>query len=398
MGDIKKPELLSPVSDFTSLKAAVDNGADAVYFGIKGSNMRDARHGGGFVFRDLAEIAKFSVKKYLTINGIVFDRELEFVRDAILKTKKYVNGYICWDMAVFKIAKELGVNVCLSTQASVANAEAARFYYGLGVKRIIPARELSLEQVKEIKKNVPGLEIEVFVHGSLCMAISGRCFLSQSIFKRSANKGRCLNVCRREFLIKDKREGFELVLGSDYILNAKDLCCLPFIDKLISAGVDGFKIEGRGKKAEYVGIVTSCYRRAIDAYFNGKFNKKLVDELMVELKQVYNRGFSPGFYLGMPTSDDWSHNEGNVSSMRKVDVGKVVNYYAKNKVAAVNVTAHGIKIGDRLLVMGNKTGVAEIIVREMEVEHKKTDGIEKGLVGIKTERVLRAGDKVFLWE
>src|SRR3989344_7925079 len=318
---MKKPELLSPVSDFTSLKAAVDSGADAVYFGIKGSNMRAAKHGGGFVFRDLPAIAKFNVKKYLTLNGIMYDKELEFVRRAIEESKNYVDGYICWDMAVLQIALEMGVEVHLSTQASVANSTAAKFYYNLGVKRIVPARELSLEQIKKIKKDVPGLEIETFIHGSMCMAISGRCFLSQDIFKKTANKGKCLNVCRREYTIKDKREGFEMVLGDDYILNAKDLCCLPFIDKLIEAGIDCFKIEGRSKKADYVKTVTSVYRKAIDAYFNSNFNKKLVDGLMKELEGVYNRGFSSGFYLGLPTSDDWGHEEGNISKREKLDVG-----------------------------------------------------------------------------
>ncbi|HLC62984.1 MAG TPA: peptidase U32 family protein [Candidatus Nanoarchaeia archaeon] len=394
---IKKPELLSPVSDFTSLKAAVDSGADAVYFGIKGSNMRDAKSGGGFVFRDLRKIAKYKVKKYMTINGITYDKELEFVKRAIEESKDYVDGYICWDMAVLQIALEMGVEVHLSTQASVANSTAAKFYYNLGVKRIVPARELSLEQIEKIKMDVPGLEIETFIHGSMCMAISGRCFLSQDIFKKTANKGKCLNVCRREYIIKDKREGFEMVLGDDYILNAKDLCALPFIDKLIIAGIDGFKIEGRSKKPEYVKVVTSCYREAIDACYDGKFTKELVERLMGKLETVYNRGLSSGFYLGMPTSDDWGHKEGNVATREKLDVGRVLHYYPKPGVAAIEVTANGIKKGDELLIMGETTGVVESRVISMEIENKNVDKVDKGLVGVKIDRLVRKGDHVYLY-
>ena len=395
---MKKPELLAPVNDFATLKAACDAGADAVYFGIKGSNMRAAKHGGGFVFRDLPAIAKFNVKKYLTLNGIMYDKELEFVRRAIEESKNYVDGYICWDMAVLGIALEMGVEVHLSTQASVANSAAAKFYKNIGVKRIVPARELSLEQIRKIKEDVDGLELETFVHGSMCMAISGRCFLSQDVFKQTANKGKCLNVCRREYIIKDKREGFEMVLGEDYILNAKDLCALPFIDKLIDAGIDGFKIEGRSKKAEYVKIVTSCYRKAIDAYFDGNFNKELVDGLMEELKFVYNRGFSSGFYLGMPTSDDYSHEEGSVASREKIDAGRVVHYYGKNNVAVIEVTAAPLKKGDRILVIGNKTGAVDFIIDGMQVQHKDVDSVEKGVVGVKSPYILRVNDKVYLWK
>src|SRR3989344_7626688 len=395
---MKKPELLSPVSDFTSLKAAVDSGADAVYFGIKGSNMRDAKSGGGFVFRDLRKIAKYKVKKYMTINGITYDKELEFVKRAIEESKDYVDGYICWDMAVLQIALEMGVEVHLSTQASGANSTAAKFYYNLGVKRIVPSRELSLEQIEKIKMDVPGLEIETFIHGSMCMAISGRCFLSQDIFKKTANKGKCLNVCRREYIIKDKREGFEMVLGNDYILNAKDLCALPFIDQLIEAGIDGFKIEGRSKKAEYVKIVVECYREAIDKYYEGKFDKELVNKLLKKLETVYNRGLSSGFYFGVPTSDDWSYQEGNIAKKKKIDVGIVINYYAKPMVAAINVRANKIKVGDTLLFTGNKTGAKEAKIESIEVDSKRVEEAEKVTAAVKINKLVRANDKVFLWQ
>ena len=395
---MKKPELLAPVHDFASLRAAVRAGADAVYFGIKGSNMRHPQHGGGFVFSDLKEIAKEPVKKYLTLNGITYDKELAFVRKAIEKSKDYVDAYICWDLAVLQVAKEFNVQIHLSTQASVANSSAAKFYHTLGVTRIVPARELSLEQLKEIKKENPGLELETFIHGSMCMALSGRCFLSQDIFKKTANKGKCLNVCRRKYTIKDTQEGFEMVLGENYILNAKDLCALPFIDKLIEAGIDGFKIEGRSKKAEYVKTVVACYREAIDSYFEGNFNKELVHQLLKKLGTVYNRGFSNGFYFGMPTSDDWSYHEGNVATKKKMDVGTVVHYYPKPGVAAIDVRANKIKVGDRLLFIGNKTGAEEATITSMEFKNKKIDTFDKGVVAVKINKLVRIHDKVFLWQ
>ena len=395
---MKKPELLAPVHDFASLRAAVRAGADAVYFGIKGSNMRHPQHGGGFVFSDLKEIAKEPVKKYLTLNGITYDKELAFVRKAIEKSKDYVDAYICWDLAVLQVAKEFNVQIHLSTQASVANSSAAKFYHTLGVTRIVPARELSLEQLKEIKKENPGLELETFIHGSMCMALSGRCFLSQDIFKKTANKGKCLNVCRREYIIKDKREGFEMVLGNDYILNAKDLCALPFIDQLIEAGIDGFKIEGRSKKAEYVKIVVECYREAIDKYYEGKFDKELVNKLLKKLETVYNRGLSSGFYFGVPTSDDWSYQEGNIAKKKKIDVGIVINYYAKPMVAAINVRANKIKVGDTLLFTGNKTGAEEAKIESIEVDSKRVEEAEKVTAAVKINKLVRANDKVFLWQ
>src|SRR3989344_1946003 len=247
---MKKPELLIPINSIAGIKTAEKAGADAVYFGVNfNSNMRTSN----ISLDDLKKLKKFKVKKYLTINSIYYDIQLENLEKLILITKDFVDAYICWDVAAIQLLRKYNLPFFVSTQASVTNAETAKFYKDLGAKKIVLARELTLEQIKKIKEEAD-IPVEVFIHGSMCMAISGRCFISQDLFKKSANRGQCLNNCRREYIIKDKQEGQEMILGEDYILNAKDLCALPFIDKLIEAGIDSFKVEGRNKKV-FIGKV-----------------------------------------------------------------------------------------------------------------------------------------------
>ena len=390
-------ELLAPVSDRVMLKAAIDAGADAVYFGLKKLNMRAT--GKNFTLEELPEIVKQchdnNVKVFLTVNTIIYNNEIEDVKKIVKGAKEAgADIIICWDMAVIQECKKQGMPFHISTQASIANAEAARFYKELGAERIILARECTLEQIKEIKKTVD-IEIETFVHGAMCVSVSGRCFMSQHLFKRSANRGDCLQPCRREYKIIDE-ENNELILGNNYIMSPKDLCALPFIDKLIEAGIDCFKIEGRVRSPEYVKAVVSAYREAITAHKEGRFNKELVDKLMEKLKTVYNRGFSSGFYLGLPTADDFADTSGSKATQKKTYVGYITNFFKEQGVAAIKLEAGGIKIGDRIMVQGETTGVQEQIIESMEINNKQVEQAEKCMVGIKLKFTARENDKVFI--
>ncbi|MBL7206684.1 MAG: U32 family peptidase [Candidatus Aenigmarchaeota archaeon] len=382
---MKKPELLAPAGNFRCLTAAVNAGADAVYFGLEDFNMRQSAE--NFSIKDLEKINKIcgKVKKYLTLNTIVFDSELEKIEETIRKLKGRVDAIICWDMSVIQLCKKYKIPFHVSTQASIANKESAKFYKDLGAERIILARELNLEQIKEISKII---NVEVFVHGAMCVSISGRCFTSQFLFKKSANRGECLHPCRRAYKVTD-HEGNELKLKNNRVMSAKDLCTLPFIEELKNAGISAFKIEGRNRQPEYVDTVTRVYRKAIDK----KLTKK--DELISELESVYNRDFSSGFYLGTPTSDDFTGDENGSQKKTKVSTGVVDNYFRKQGVAAVNVQSGELKINDEIIVTGDTTFFRKKI-KSMEIDHKKIDIVKKGqAVGIKLP-LCRVNDKVYL--
>jgi len=396
-----KPELLSPVGNQAMLQAAIDAGCDAVYFGVKQLNMRITAQ--NFELSQLKKIVDFchknNVKAYLTVNTIVYESELDKVK-RILKEAKQANidAIICWDFSVIQEAKKLKIPIHLSTQTSVSNSQAAEFFYKmLGLKRIILARECSLNDIVEIKQKIPKLEIETFVHGAMCVSISGRCFLSQDMFKKSANRGDCLQPCRRPYKVINEETGKELRIGNNYILSPKDLCSLPFLDKLIEAKIDAFKIEGRNRSPEYVYEVTKSYREAIDCYFKKRFDKKLINKLMKRVKHVYNRDFSSGFYLGLPTSDDFTDIEGSKALEKKEYIGYVRNYYAKIKVAEIKIESGKIKLGDEIRIQGNKTGTFKQKITSMELNHKKIKQAKKGQrIAIKVNRIVRKNDKVFL--
>jgi putative protease len=389
-------ELLAPVSDRVMLKAAIDAGADCVYFGLQKLNMRAT--GKNFTMEELPEIVKqchdSNVKVFLTVNTIVYDTELGDVKDVITGAKAAgVDYVICWDMAVIHECKKQGMAFHISTQASIANSAAAKFYKDLGAERVVLARECTLAQIKQIIKE-SGVEVETFIHGAMCVSVSGRCFTSQHLFGRSANRGDCLQPCRREYKIIDE-ENRELILGSNYVMSAKDLCAMPFIDKLIDAGITCFKIEGRVRSPEYVKTVVSAYREAIDACKENKFNKELVDKLVEKLKTVYNRAFSNGFYFGMPTADDFTDTYGSKATTKKVYVGYVKNFYKQHFVAEIKLEADKISVGDKIMVQGPTTGVQEQIVESMEVDKKSIKEAEKQDVGIKLSFPVRPNDKVF---
>ncbi|MBR9691929.1 U32 family peptidase [Candidatus Woesearchaeota archaeon] len=383
-------ELISPAGDWISLRAAIQAGADAVYFGLKEFSMRAKAK--NFKLNELKKVVELchenKVKAYLTLNTIIYEDELDKIKIILEKVKEAkIDAIHAWDMAVVKEALKLKIEVHLSTQASVSNSEAAKFYKKLGVKRIILARECSLNQIKEIKKNVK-IEIETFVHGAMCVSISGRCFISQFEFGKSANRGECIQPCRREYIVEDE-EGKKLKLGSNFIMSPKDLCALPFIDKLVKVGIDAFKIEGRNRSPEYVKVVTEAYREAIDK----GFYKKLLEKV----KSVYNRGFSSGFYLDIPTSDDWTDVYGSKAKKKKVYVGKIVHFYGKIKVVEIKLETKGLKQGDVLMVQGPTTGVHEQKISSMEIKHKKIKEAKKGkMVAVRLSKTARKNDKVFV--
>lgn len=424
-----KPKILAPAGDFISLRAAIDAGCDEVYFGVKGFNMRAGAE--NFSVADLPKVVKTchdaNVKANLAINTIIYENEDKNILK-ILKAAKNANidGIIAWDMAVIDIASKLNLSIHLSTQASVCNYQSLDFYKAKirNLKRVILARECSLDDIKsiirKIRKNKLDVEIETFIHGAMCVSISGRCFLSQEIFGKSANRGECIQPCRRLYkaysgsastkdcshLIKDSEENHELILGEDYVMSPKDLCTLPFIEMLIDAGISAFKIEGRNRNPEYVSTVVSCYREIVDYYSE---NKKLiaVDEeakkkfhelkksLLKKLETVYNRGFSSGFYLGKP-SNEWSGIYGSRAKEHKQYVGKVMNYYSNISVAEVKVESFPLSAGEIVLFLGPTTGVLRLKADEMRTDNGTVKTVKKGdLFTIKTSKKVRMNDLLY---
>ncbi|NQU94683.1 MAG: U32 family peptidase [Candidatus Omnitrophica bacterium] len=400
----KKPELISPAGDWCALNTAIEAGADSVYFGIKNLNMR--HWAANF---DMLEIKKVmsrlhdnGKKGYLALNTIMYNSDMKKIKKILENAKKAnVDAVMLWDMAALQYAKDLKLKTHLSTQASVANFTALKFYHSQGVKRIVLARECNLSDIKEIIKNVKkeklDCEIETFIHGALCVSISGRCFLSHASFSKSANRGMCLQPCRRAFLIKDTRDKEnDYVLGTDYVLSTKDLCTIEFIDKLIESGISAFKIEGRMRSAEYVGEVTAVYREAIDSFFAGKLDPKSKKALKIRLSLTYNRGFTDGFFFSQP--NDTGSKKGQ-SAYNKLFVGKVINFYNKVNVAGVSVIDNGIKKGQNVLICGKTTPARVAKIDEMHKDEIPVDSAKKGdRVGIKLPFKARRNDKVFLYE
>jgi len=368
----KKTELMSPAGDKTMLTAVVKSGADAVYFGVDKLNMRSKAP--NFKVEELPDIVSFckkhNVKTYLTLNTIIFEEELDEVEEIIFAAKKSgINRVICWDLAVAEKCREHKIPFCISTQASVSNSSSANFYKSIGASRIVLARECSLEEIKKIRKNT-GLEIEAFIHGAMCIAVSGRCFMSHHLFDKSANRGECIQPCRREYEVFDPVINKSMMIGDDYVLSAKDLCSIEFIDRLIEAGINAFKIEGRKRSSEYAAKVTSVYRRAIDLYYDKKLTAEIKKEFFKELEEVYNRGFSSGFYFGKPSSEDYADIYGSKATSRRVYIGKVLNYYKRSKIAYIKLESGNLKINDKLIITGPTTGVVNIKLEKILLEEE----------------------------
>jgi len=377
---IRKPELLAPVGNWKMLHAAIQAGADAVYFGIDKMNMRAKAE--NFKSEDLDEIVnickKSGVDTHLTINSILYEDELEQLHELLANAKKAeIDLVICWDMAVIEKCIELEVPFCISTQASISNSASAKMYAGMGASRIVLARECTLEKIIEIRKSTE-IEIEAFVHGAMCVAVSGRCFMSHSVFGKSANRGECIQPCRREYKIYDKDGQSEFLIGEDYVMSPKDLCSIQFIDQLIEAGISSFKVEGRKRSPEYIKKVITTYRKAIDLYFEGKLTGEIKEEFYNDLKEVYNRGFSPGFYFGTPDGENFTEQYGSQATTKKKYAGKVVNYFKKTKIAHLLLLADGLETGEEIYVIGNKTGVVETSVGPMMKNEKQISTASKG--------------------
>lgn len=394
----RQPELMAPAGDWTMLTAAINAGANAIYFGVDKLNMR--LKAANFTISDLPKIARVCKKKnivsYLTLNSIVYEDEIKDLEKIIQRAKKAgIDRIICWDFAAAQLCKKNKMPFCISTQASVSNSLSADFFKSIGAVRIVLARECSLEEIKKIRKNT-NLEIEAFVHGAMCISISGRCFLSHHLFGKSANRGECIQPCRREFEVIDPITDKSLIIGEDYVLSPKDLCTIEFIDKLIEAGIDSFKIEGRKRSPEYVSKVVSVYRRAIDLYFEGKLTEKKKKEFLKELETVYNRGFSSGFYFNVPSSEDYTDIYGSKATTKKVYIGKVLNYFKKPKVAHFLLETGKIKLNDKILIIGQTTGVVEIILDKMKVNDSENTSAKKAdEVTIETPALVRRNDKVY---
>ncbi len=398
----KKPELTAPAGDWPSLVTAVENGADSVYFGVKGLNMR--KQAENFDMFELPKIMRFlhqhRKKGYLALNVMVMDSELEKVKKVLDKAKAAgVDAVIVWDMAVFALAKERGLRIHVSTQASVANARALAWFARAGARRIVLARECSLADIARIVKAIRAgkirCEVEVFIHGAMCISVSGRCFLSSYSAGKSANRGECRQYCRREYSIKDASGEADYLLGDNYVLSAQDLCSVDFIDKLIAAGAAAFKIEGRRRTPEYVKATVSVYRRAIDAYYDGRLTDKMKTGLREELAAVFNRGFSSGFYFGTPSAE---RSRGISAGCEKRYLGCVEKFYKQIGVAEIGLHNAALACGQTLLISGKKTAAFFVTVEEMQQNHISVGLARKGeRVAIKVPAIVRPKDKVFLW-
>jgi len=357
---MKKVELLAPAKNLKAIKAA-SKYADSVYFGIKKFNMRMRSE--NIALENLNDIVNFchkhNLKAYLTINILVYDNELKLMRKIIEESKRAgIDALIVHDLATIETAKEFSIPFHISTQCNVSNSLSARFYEKLGAERIILARELSLERIKEIKRNLTKTEIEVFIHGAMCTSISGRCYFSQDICgseEKSANRGNCEQPCRRRWWVREE-SGNEYIYDGVRFMNSRDLCTIAHIPKLIEANIDAFKIEGRMRHPHYVDIVTKTYREAIEAYYNQTFTKKKVGWWVTELKKVYNRGFTPGFYFKRMTEEDHQHKSPtNLSHFRYIRVGQVDKYDSNTKYASISLDNGYLTKDDDLIIMGNNT-------------------------------------------
>ncbi len=391
-----KPELLAPAGDFVCLRAALEAGCDAVYFGLSNLNMRAAA--ANFGVDNLPEIAEicnnYGVRRYVTLNTILLENELLQARKMVEACKGHVDAIICWDPAVIQICRELGVSFHISTQASVANSAAAKFYRDLGAERIVLARECSLQDVEDIRKS-SGIEAEVFVHGAMCVSISGRCFLSQYVHGKSGNRGACYQNCRREYEIVDDTGENRFRLGSNYILSAQDLCTLPFLEKILASGAESLKIEGRNRSPEYVKVIVECYRKAIDAWMQNELTAELKDELVTRARTVFNRKFSSGFYFGKPM-DAYTESGGSCATEKKKFVGQVENYYSKIGVMSLIVQDSSFSTGDRLMIQGPSTGVLFTEVSEIRQNNKPVPEAERGVVSVPFPQKVRKNDRVFV--
>ncbi len=403
-----KIELMAPAGGFDSMQAAIDAGADSIYFGVEQLNMR-AKSSVNFTLDNLEEIAQRcgekNVRTYLTLNTIIYDHDLSIIKKLLNRAKETgITAVIASDQAVIHYATSIGVEVHISTQLNITNIDTVKFY-SLFADTMVLSRELSLGQIKKIadgivKDNVKGpkgnlIELEIFGHGALCMAVSGKCYLSLHTQNSSANRGACNQNCRRKYKVIDLEDGHELEIDNEYIMSPKDLCTLNFLDQVINTGVKVLKIEGRARSPEYVSKVIGTYREAIDAYYNGTFNQEKVAVWMSQLETVYNRGFWSGYYLGQELGE-WSDKPGSLATKKKVYLGKGVHYFPKQKVAHFKIESQAVSVGDSILITGPTTGVIEMELPPMRVDDKEADKAVRGSnITFVLDKVIRSSDKIY---
>lgn len=411
---VKRPndrvELLVPLKNFKSLSGVLDS-ADSVYFGIEDLNMRSFAD--NFKLCDLGKIVQKchenNIKAYLTLNVIMYENEFNFLEKILEKSvEAQIDAVIVHDIGVIDIIKQKGLDFHISTQANISNPYSARFYENIGAKRLILARELSIDQIKEIKQKLKIAKIETFVHGAQCTSISGRCYLSAEIWgsqNYSANRGKCTQPCRGRWKVYDEKNNCFLYDGV-FFINTKDLCMIEYIPELIEAKIDAFKIEGRMRDPIYIETTTRCYREAIDAYFNSTFTKQKIKHWLTRLERVYNRGFSTGFYFGMPNVVGISrNNHGNLSNYRKIEIGKVINYFPEKKAAKILLHRGKIRLGDEIFIIGKNTDTyLRQIISSIQIKQKKnlveTPPISKGSnirIGIKVDKRVKKNDRVYIF-
>ena len=408
MKNIHDYEIMSPAGSYESLMAAIQGGADSIYFGIEGLNMR-AKSSNNFTIEDLHNIARIckenNIKSYLTVNTIIYDNDMELMRKVVDAAKEAsLSAIIAADVAVLMYARSIGVEVHLSTQLNITNTESLKFYAQFA-DVVVLARELNLDQVASIHKDIveqqikgPSGElilIEMFCHGALCMAVSGKCYLSLHEKDLSANRGACNQICRRGYIVKDKDSEIELEIDNEYIMSPKDLKTIHFMNKMMDAGVRVFKIEGRARGPEYVRLVTSCYKEAVQAYCDGTFSQEKIDVWNEKLATVFNRGFWDGYYLGQRLGE-WTHRYGSGATKRKVYVGKAIKHFGNIGVTEFLVETQSIKTGDELLITGPTTGAIFLTAEDIRVNLKQVDEAKKGdRFSIKTPEKIRPNDQLY---
>ena len=408
MMERREVEIMAPVGSYESLMAAIQGGAGSVYFGVENLNMR-SRSSNNFNLDDLRKIVRIAndhwVKTYLTMNVEIFDGELDKMHEVLNAAKESgVSAVIAADISVIQYARSIDLEVHISTQVNITNIEAVKFYANFA-DVVVLAREMNLGRVGEISKQIneqqvkgPNgdlVKIEMFAHGALCMATSGKCYLSLHEMNSSANRGACLQTCRRAYIVTDKETGAELEIDNEYIMSPKDLKTIHFLNKVLDAGVSVLKIEGRARSPEYVKTVVECYREAVDAYFDESFTDEKIENWDARLSSVFNRGFWDGYYLGQRLGE-WSHNYGSRATKRKLYLGKVSNYFKKIGVAEFKLETKNLKVGEEIVVTGPTTGVYQGKVSEIRFD---LEPVEEGLKGqrisVPVDTVLRRADKLY---
>ena len=401
-------EIMAPVGSYESLMAAIQGGANSVYFGIGNLNMR-SKSSKNFTLNDLVKISEIcqqnSIRTYITLNTVIYDHELPAMREIVDAAKvNNITAIIASDQSVIQYAYSVGMEIHMSTQTNITNIEAVK-YYSAFADVMVMARELEIKQVKAIttaitEQNICGpsgnlVQIEVFAHGALCMAVSGKCYLSLDNLNSSANRGACLQQCRRKYTVTDKETGEQLEIDNEYIMSPKDLNTVALLDHLLDAGVRVLKLEGRGRSPEYVKTIASVYREAVDAWFRGEYNQQNIDKWNERLGKVYNRGFWDGYYMGSKFGE-WTEDYGNQATEKKVYIGKVTNYFQKIGVAEIKIESHSLKVGEEIKIIGETTGVYETVIEEIRLDLEPVKEVVKGdLCSIATKELVRRGDKLY---